>query len=654
MDFFEAQHLSRKRTTRLVIFFGLAVLGVVIAVNLVVLGAFVTYDIATGQDDYSWWSFQRVVWTTGIVLGGIGLGTMVRFNELSGGGSCVAKSLGGRRIDTTTTNQGEKTLMNVVEEMSIAAGMPVPEVYVLDREHGINAFAAGFTPDDAAVAFTEGCLEHLERDELQGVAAHEIAHIAHGDSRCNLIMAALLNGLLSLTLLSHALRGNDSDDGEGFGSLVHGGGLRGAGAAGLLFLIVLGAAVAITAIGALGHFLGRLIQAATSREREYLADAAAVQFTRHLEGLRRALSKVGGQRRGGRIRHPGAENYAHLFFSSSQLSRRSGMMSTHPDLSKRIRAIDSSWDGKFTEVEIQMPASSRKAFSSHHRTVSPAEGQAVSQRMTMLSRLQGPPTAFQWGMLAPLLQGMPDGIGEQLQEPGNAQGMVLAILASAGSKPSPSLQAVFGPSIPGHLKPAFDRYRALLANVDDQRKLILLEVSLPALGELTTGVYNQFLNTVDQITGALDHSCIFAFLAARLVRLRLEPKVNGHAVQSGSIKYSKLTPELAPAVGRVLSRVARVATGSEDDAVHTFKQAIKSQYLLAHSVELLPSDQQSIPELEKALDTITLSSFAIRRQIVQAARAMVQRSKTITVSEYAIVRVLSATLGCPLPPLWQN
>lgn len=330
------------------------------------------------------------------------------------------------------------------------------------------------------------------------------------------------------------------------------------------------------------------------------------------------------------------------------------MMSTHPDLSKRIRAIDSSWDGKFTEVEIQMPASSRKAFSSHHRTVSPAEGQAVSQRMTMLSRLQGPPTAFQWGMLAPLLQGMPDGIGEQLQEPGNAQGMVLAILASAGSKPSPSLQAVFGPSIPGHLKPAFDRYRALLANVDDQRKLILLEVSLPALGELTTGVYNQFLNTVDQITGALDHSCIFAFLAARLVRLRLEPKVNGHAVQSGSIKYSKLTPELAPAVGRVLSRVARVATGSEDDAVHTFKQAIKSQYLLAHSVELLPSDQQSIPELEKALDTITLSSFAIRRQIVQAARAMVQRSKTITVSEYAIVRVLSATLGCPLPPLWQN
>jgi len=653
MDFFEAQDLSRKRTRWLVFYFALAVLGVVVAVNAVVLAAFVAYETWTGQGDPTWWSLRRIAWTTAIVLTGIGLGSWLRFNELSGGGACVAKSLGGRRIDTTTRNQGEKTLMNVVEEMAIAAGMPVPEVYVLDREHGLNAFAAGFTPDDAAVAFTEGCLEHLERDELQGVAAHEIAHIAHGDARCNLIMAALLNGLLSLTLLSQGLRNSSTADDDGFSGLVRGGGLRGAGAGGPLFLVILFAVLAITAIGALGHFLGRLIQAATSREREYLADAGAVQFTRYPEGLRRALSKVGGQRRGGRMRHPGSENFAHLFFSSSQLSRASGLLSTHPDLSQRIRAIDASWDGQFTPVEIEVPVA-KQTVQYHRRTVAPAKGPGVSERMAMLPRLQGPPTPFQWGMLAPLLEGLPEWIGEQLQEPNAAQAMVLAILASSGSYSPSSLPGVFGPSVPGHLKPAFDRYRPLLAKVDKHRKLILLEVALPALGELTTGGYHQFLDAVDAITESLGHSCIFAFLAARLIRVRLEPKVNGQAVHSGTVKFTKMTPELASAAGRVLSRVARVSTRSEDDAAYAFAQGVRSQYLLAHSLEFLPSDKQSIPELEAALDQMTLASFPLRRQIVQAARAMVQQNKTITASEYAMVRVLSATLGCPLPPLWKN
>jgi Zn-dependent protease with chaperone function len=329
MDFFEHQDKARKHTKVLVLYFGIAVLCIIASVYFVSLLIFHGYDASKGPGapavPFVLWDFtlfiRVVLGTLGVVL----IGSLYKTYALSKGGSVVAESLGGRLVTLDTTDPDERKLRNVIEEMAIAAGVPVPKVYVLDEEAGINAFAAGHAPGDAAIGVTRGCMTLLNRDELQGVIGHEFSHILNGDMRLNLRVMGVIFGIVCLAVVGRVL-------------IYSRGGDRGRAP-----LMVLG--LALMVIGAIGAFFGRLIQAALSRQREFLADASAVQFTRNPAGLSGALQKIGGA--GSKVGSVHAGEASHLFFGNGLGKPFLGAMATHPPLDERIRAIDPGWDGTF-------------------------------------------------------------------------------------------------------------------------------------------------------------------------------------------------------------------------------------------------------------------------------------------------------------------
>ena len=332
MNFFSRQDETRRLSRRLVVLFTIAVIAVVVAVDLVVLTVVSSVQPdAQGvavPDGYWMRSHAGVAFVTTLsVLAIIGLSSLYKIVVLSGGGGVVAKSLGGVRVSADTSDPLQRRLLNVVEEMSIASGVPMPEVYLLEQESGINAFAAGHNTSNAAIAVTRGTLVTLNRAELQGVIAHEFSHILNGDMQLNIRLMGLLFGLLVIALIARTVlrfspRGGGSNK-------------KGGGAAAILI-----AAVAVLAIGYVVLFFGRLIQAAVSRSRESLADASAVQFTRDPSGLRGALVKIGALAGGSTIGNPEVEEVAHMLFAPG-VER---FFATHPPLLSRLKAIDPRFD----------------------------------------------------------------------------------------------------------------------------------------------------------------------------------------------------------------------------------------------------------------------------------------------------------------------
>jgi Zn-dependent protease with chaperone function len=348
MDFFEEQTLARKRTLRLTFLFAAAVVGVIFCVYVLAMlfYGFAATDaagVAYVVGDYArvrpaimaLWNPRVFLFAVSATVTVVGLGSLYKIAQLRGGGSTVAQSLGGRRVDPDSTRLEERRLLNVVEEMAIASGIPVPEVFVLDREPGINAFAAGNTTSDSVIGVTNGTLQLLRRDELQGVVAHEMSHILNGDSRINLRAIGLLHGIFLLALIGRFLiRGSTYNRKK-----------EGAG------VVLLG--LGLLSIGSIGVFFGRMIQSSISRQRELLADASAVQFTRDTEGLVGALKKIGGAGSSSYLETPRADEASHIFFSDAirRLRLFTGLFRTHPPLGDRIRKLEPQWDGEFTEVE---------------------------------------------------------------------------------------------------------------------------------------------------------------------------------------------------------------------------------------------------------------------------------------------------------------
>src|SRR5205085_4514261 len=302
------------------------------AVYLAVVLIFGAVELKNAADETTAsWSHAKMFLATAVgILGIIGSGSFFKTLSLARGGRAVAELLDGRLVNPNSTDAHERKLLNVVEEMAIASGVPVPPVYVMDGEPGINAFAAGHSASDAAISVTHGAMTMLTRDELQGVIAHEFSHLLNGDMKLNLRLMGLVFGILCLTVIGRVL-------------------IRTRGSKNPLPLVGL----ALIVVGWAGAFFGRLIQAAVSRQRELLADAAAAQFTRNPAGLAGALKKIGGLAYGSRIESPHAEEASHLFFADGV---GNSLFSTHPPLTERIRALDPSFDGKFPRV-IEEPAS---------------------------------------------------------------------------------------------------------------------------------------------------------------------------------------------------------------------------------------------------------------------------------------------------------
>jgi Zn-dependent protease with chaperone function len=342
MDFFQRQDNARRRTRWLVVYFIGAIFGLACTFYVISLPP---YFHGNPESVGAFWHPELFQVVVSVILIIIALGSLIKAIKLRKGGKAIALAMGGRALTQAATDPDERELQNIVEEMSIASGVPMPAVYVLDREPGINAFAAGFRPEDAVIGVTNGAMRFLTRDELQGVIAHEFSHILNGDMRLNLRLVAWLHGILWIAIVGRGLLegarrcipwNSEADD------------LKKAGLG--LFFIGTGVGVIIYGLGSGGVFFGHLIKSAVARQREFLADAAAVQFTRNPMGLANALKKIGGLAHGSRIRSPLAEEASHMFFGNSLRASWFGFFATHPSLKKRIKLLDPNFDGRFPHV----------------------------------------------------------------------------------------------------------------------------------------------------------------------------------------------------------------------------------------------------------------------------------------------------------------
>src|SRR5690554_1603421 len=336
VNFFEHQQQAKRNTGLLIFLFAIAFLLIVGLVGVITAAVF--GGIGVSQNGDYVFSWQPIVWVTAIVGGGILTAMLMKWLSLKPGGHVVAESLGGVQIAPNSSDPLERRILNVVEEMAIAANMPVPAVYLLPQEANINAFAAGYESKDAVIGLTRGAVETFSREQLQAVVAHEFSHILNGDMRLNIRLIAALAGIL---LIAHV--------GRMFLHSARFSSARRRGNGNALPLVGLGLII----IGYIGVFFGNIIKAAVSRQREYLADAAAVQFTRNPEALSGALQQIGARQNGSRVQHTNADETAHLFFGQA-LSSWFTLLATHPPLDKRIKRIQPSWNGRYPRPQQAM------------------------------------------------------------------------------------------------------------------------------------------------------------------------------------------------------------------------------------------------------------------------------------------------------------
>jgi Zn-dependent protease with chaperone function len=642
MDFFAHQERARRHTGWLVVLFLGAVIGTIAAVNAATVLAI---SLAAKGQPVAWLpvcAFATVV-TAAIILVAMAVkSSMLR----SGGGAGVAESLGGRLVAANASDPDERRLLNVVEEMAIASGTPVPPVYLLDEEEGINAFAAGFTVEDAVIGVTRGCVQRLSRDELQGVVAHEFSHILNGDMRLNLRLMGLLFGILVLAVIGRTVL---SLFGNRRGVRVRvGGNNKGKGGGGAILLAIILLGVLLFLIGSLGVFFGRLIQAAVSRQREYLADAAAVQFTRNPQGIAGALTKILRASQEGRVEAPNAAEASHLFFANALKASWFGALATHPPLPERIRRIDPAFDGN-ARRETAGEVRERVAAGHEGRWLEPPPLPAAFALApeAVVERVGAPATAHLEQAHA-LHEAVPAPLLAAARETFGARAVVLGLLL--GKQALLRLQQL--DLVERTVEPALYRELAALlpalAALPDALRLPLLDLAMPALRRLSATQYAAFRTAVDAVARADQEIDLFEYMLQRhLVHTldplygRLPPKVGSRLPLSG----------LAAECNSLLS--ALVSAGGTDEATANlaFDGGVIRLNLPDQLFAWRRDEHVPLAAVDAALQRLRGIQNMHKRRLLAACAAVVTRDGKVTQAEAELLRAVAVTLDCPLPPL---
>lgn len=651
MDFFEAQARAKKRTSRLVVLFSLAVLGTILAAYAAALFIlrFNATDLAVGFGVHEGLWHPRLF---GAISAGtlliVALASLFKWQQFSAGGSIVAENLGGRRVDPRTTDFNEKRLLNVVEEMAIASGTPVPAVYVLDDEPGLNAFAAGLTTSDAVVAVTRGTLEKLNRDELQGVIGHEFSHILNGDMRLNMRLTALVFGILVLGLLGrgilysfrHVRGGSRSRNNKNGGGLI---------------AVILLAGLALFIIGYVGFFFGRLIQAAVSRQREFLADAAAVQFTRNPLGIVGALKKIGGYAIGSALNSAKGAEIGHFFFAEAFRSTFVGLLATHPPLPQRIRAIDASFDGRFFEppevVDVTVESFITAGFAGPKiagsvRAVAappilpPAAATSAVAAIGIL-------TAEQIEHAHLLLESSPPRLRDAAHDPREAPVLLYALLLAEDENTRAAQRRLVADRAGSDAADLLATLETTLADLRSEHRLPLLQLALPAIRLLPPAALDAFLSTLDELVHADANVTTFEFALQKLVThtLALGRRPDAHVAHYHSFNA------VADEISVVLSALAHAATSDPAFAPHAFATGAAQLQLVAPRLRYLDQTAADFAKLDTALDKLAAASLPIKQRTLFAAAKVVSADGRILIAEAELLRAISAALDCPMPPL---
>jgi len=631
MDFFVRQDRARRRTAWLVGYFTLGVILTVVAVYVLVAVVFLRPESHQAFADPQWlWQPGRFALVGGITLSIIGLGSLYRLIELASGGRVVAESLGGIRLPNEPRDTSERRLRNVVEEMALASGVTVPDIYLLPEEQGINAFAAGHTPDDAVIGVTRGCLHQLSRDELQGVIAHEFSHILNGDMRLNLRLMGVLFGLLCLALIGRIL--------------LHTRGRRNP-----LPLLGLG----LLAIGGIGVFFGRLIKSAISRQREFLADAAAVQFTRNPGGLSGALKRIGGFNCGSRMQTARAEEAGHLFFANGLRSSWSRMFATHPPLTERIRAIDPSFAGV-----LQKSTSGR----------SPTDDLAVAGLSTLPEHTRTPTptrpppslTPEGWlesaGQLDPELlaraskwwKSLPKPVHQAVHSPAGATHTVMGLLLSAVPRYRDAQLKTIETRLDPEAAGSVAELAAAIETLPDGARLPIADLCLPALRELSPSDYETFKSLTQALIEEDREINLLEFALQKSLHRHLESRFG--RVRRPHARHRTLK-SVATECQTLLSVLSQVTSSNADIARKAFDEGAAALNLPAGTLQWQPHGSQGLAEVECAIPALNEVVPLQKRNVLYACARTVLADRQVCPRELELLRAIADGLDCPIPPI---
>ncbi|MDX1676699.1 M48 family metallopeptidase [Arsukibacterium sp.] len=609
-NFFSQQDLARRNTRILVVLFSLAVILLLFLTNaLVLVGLGLVNLSGHGSPTLSAqplpWHMVSVI--SLVVIAAVSLAVLVKWQQLKGGGKVVATSLGGSQIDAASTEPLERRLLNVVEEMAIAANVPVPPVYVL-AEQGINAFAAGYSPGDAVIGVTRGSIEQLSRDELQGVIAHEFSHIVNGDMRMNIRMIAILNGILFLGHIGYYMLRS-----SGTRSTLGRRNSRNKNAGGMLAI-----ALGLVVIGYVGSFFGNLIKAAVSRQREYLADASAVQFSRNPRGIAGALKRIGSHKAGSRLNNQNADEHSHLFFGEA-ISRWASIFATHPPLAHRIKRLEPHWNGKFPSPLSQTAAlaeNTEHAAGDATKPANPAFIQAVAALPVLLVQNSRQPLQAQAIICALLLQ-HPDYEAEQFK-----------LIKEQGSLEL--LQQV---------DQLLDPVQALRLPLQVQ----LLQRTMPALKTLSQQQFLRFEHLITGLTAADKQLSFKEWLVVNFI----DHTIVSHFKPKPIIRRSRQTDFAAlqtPAL-HLLATVAKAA--GEQQACQQAWQAGLTALGLADDT---PMPERDFSRLAAHLDQLLGAAPLLKQYIWQAITAAVAADRFESDTELALLSALALMLEMPWQP----
>ena len=623
MNFFRAQDEARGRTTKLVVLLVLAIL--VLTGTLYVLAVFLTgyHTVPTRSVGVSslifdgahrdWFQPKLFCLTTGLALAVILGGSLMRIAELSKGGGAIALRLGGRLVSGVTKDPAERRYLNVVQEMALAAGLPVPLCFVLDHDGSINAFAAGNSPQDAAVGVTRGALLNLTRDELQGVIAHEFSHIGNGDMKLNLRIIGAIAGLTALAQLGYI-----------FFRLA--GSVRGKNSAPIALGMIL-TGVVVLLIGSGGILFAKVIQAAVSREREYLADASAVQFTRNPLGLGSALKKIAGFS-GARREASEAELEAqHLFFASSGGFLES-LFSTHPPINERIRRIDPAFDGIIPDVQpVAVSADDASPVSRAAPVASAAPPLPVAASRAVPTDHQIQDSVGFRGRISETLRNASD-------DPVSAMGLVLGLLL----RRDPALRAAQLSKARnlagGEVAREAEKFEPLLRALPAGSRVPLLDLSMPALRQLSAEQQDLFRQAITQVGYEAEDGLIVLLIQASMRRYLSREK-----------NPPSRPGDLPDAYGLVLTAVVRTSGESAEAQARAYRLGAVVLGLPGLDANLLPAVKVDLQKVDEALAVIAGQSVYDRRKFVRACGAAMLHDDRAEPAEVEIVRAVGDSLG---------
>lgn len=626
-----AEHQAEaRRQTRTLIWLFIAAVAVVGLSLYALVGLFTLPPDPANPGARLWWDGKTAFIAGFAALGTIGLGALLKHAALASGGRAVAESVGGTLVTADTRDPEERKLLNVVEEMSIASGVPMPLVYVLDQEEGINAFAAGYTVNDAAVAVTRGGLRTLNRAELQGVMAHEFSHILNGDMRISIRLIAAVAGIEAIAGIGRWLLSSSLYSGMAFRSRRKENGAP---------IMLIGIAMLI--IGAAGIAFGHLIRAAISRQREYLADASAVQFTRDPSGIANALKKIGGLDAGSRVRASQASELSHLFFGQAQAHAAfGGLLATHPPLVERVRRLEPNFDGTFAPTAALAEEASRGDQPGGRHQGS--GGTARISAAALLRRESAPVNGRQAARARGQIAAIPAALREAAGQPLGAAALVVLVSDLAAAERSAATDFEVTPALLAEARRLAPHY----AQMEPAARLPLVQLACGALRQLGPTQASMLLRISHAAMLADGRISPFEVALREVLHEHLGATIDGASARRMQyMAYRAVTTHIEVLLSAMahLGGTGSIASAAFADAARTLPSEVQAAVSLRGSAVL---QDELLPE---AIRQLARASTAIRQGVLEAVATAAESDGTIGPDEADLVRALAIVFQLPLP-----